>query len=75
MPKLKRYWRALQKKEKQGDEEAREKAHRDRRFMANLMQLFMQVLSSIPEKGRWTYSLLYITILLFLARSGNVSTE
>ena len=51
VPKLKRYWRALQKKERQGDEVVREKAQRDRNFLANLIQLFMNVLSSIPDKG------------------------
>ena len=63
MPKLKRYWRALQKKEKQGDEEIREKTRKDRSFMADLIQLFMQVLSSIPEKGAFLF--FYLVIVLF----------
>ena len=56
MPKLKRYWRALQKKERQqGDEEAREKMQRDKNFVANLIQQFLQVLGTIPEKGEKSY--------------------
>lgn len=51
VPKLKRYWRSLQKKEKQADEETKERAQREKTFLANLIHLFMQVLSSIPEKG------------------------
>ena len=51
MPKLKRYWRALQKKEKQTDEEARERARKDSTFMARLINLFLQILSTIPETG------------------------
>jgi intron-binding protein aquarius len=48
VPKLKRYWRALQKKERRADETAREKAETDSSFLTNLIQLFFRVLSSIP---------------------------
>ena len=52
MPKLKRYWKAIQKKEKQeGEEEARERAARDKSFLADLISQFLQVLESIPEEG------------------------
>ena len=51
MPKLKRYWKALQKKEKQGDEEAMERAARDKTFLASLIEQFLHVLDSIPAKG------------------------
>ena len=54
VPKLKRYWRALQKKEKQADEEAREKVRRDSDFITNLIHIFLQVLSSIPKEGDCT---------------------
>ena len=33
---------------------AREKAQRDKNFMANLIKIFMNVLSSIPDKGACT---------------------
>ena len=51
MPKLKRYWRSLQKKEKQADEEVREKARRDSDFITDLIGIFLQILSSIPKEG------------------------
>ena len=60
VPKLKRYWKALKKREKQpvtegekGEEEtrARERAERDSNFLTNLIQIFLQVLSSIPKEG------------------------
>ena len=51
LPRLKRYWRGLQKKEKQADEEAREKMRRHSDFLTHLMEIFLQVLSSIPREG------------------------
>ena len=57
MPKLKRYWRALQKKEKQADEGARNKAQKDSDFITNLMQIFLQILSSVPKEGKCIHTI------------------
>ena len=60
VPKLKRYWRALKKKEKHADEMTRERARKDSMFIARLINLFMEILNTIPEKGTYTYTCMYV---------------
>ena len=64
VPKLKRYWRALKKKEKHADEMTRERACKDSMFIARLINLFMEILNTIPEKGIYIYIYMYVCMLL-----------
>lgn len=64
---MKRYWRALQKKEKKADKETRERTQRDSDFITNLMQTFLHVLSSIPKEGFYNIIVLNNIVCISLA--------
>lgn len=48
VPKWRKYWRAIQKKDKP---ELLEKLNWERRYLQRLMIKFMRILESIPEDG------------------------
>ncbi|KAL5463485.1 hypothetical protein EMCRGX_G032381 [Ephydatia muelleri] len=50
-PKLKKYWSAVQKKEKQLDAAGKEKAEHNRMVLWRMMQQFLEILESIPAEG------------------------
>uniref|UniRef100_T1J5U4 RNA helicase aquarius n=1 Tax=Strigamia maritima TaxID=126957 RepID=T1J5U4_STRMM len=51
LPKLKKFWKILKKKDSQADEQTVEKQNFERTFLYNLMQKFFLHLDEVPEKG------------------------
>ncbi|KAI9551525.1 hypothetical protein GHT06_021858 [Daphnia sinensis] len=50
-PKLKKFWKVIQKKDAKENEESRAKTEFERRFLQRLMQKFLSLLATIPLEG------------------------
>ena len=50
-PKLKKYWKSLQKKDAKESEETKSKLDFERRFLKRLMQKFLNLLTTIQPEG------------------------
>uniref|UniRef100_A0A8C3IGU0 RNA helicase aquarius n=1 Tax=Chrysemys picta bellii TaxID=8478 RepID=A0A8C3IGU0_CHRPI len=50
-PKLRKFWNLIKKNDEKMDEKTRMQAHRERRFLSQLIQKFICVLKSIPHSG------------------------
>ncbi|KAF0312815.1 RNA helicase aquarius [Amphibalanus amphitrite] len=53
IPKWRKFWKILQKKDAQLDEKEKAKLDFQRRFLYNLIQKFLKILESTPDEGRW----------------------
>ncbi|KAJ7384680.1 hypothetical protein OS493_020261 [Desmophyllum pertusum] len=51
VPKYKKYWNHIKRKETQADEEIKAKQEKERKYLSNLVQKFLKVLESISEIG------------------------
>uniref|UniRef100_A0A5F8HAB6 RNA helicase aquarius n=1 Tax=Monodelphis domestica TaxID=13616 RepID=A0A5F8HAB6_MONDO len=47
-PKLRKFWNLIKKNDEKMDPKAREQAHKERRFLSELIQRFISVLKSVP---------------------------
>ncbi|XP_020850487.1 RNA helicase aquarius [Phascolarctos cinereus] len=47
-PKLRKFWNLIKKNDEKMDPKARERAHKERRFLSELIQRFISVLKSVP---------------------------
>ena len=54
IPKWRKFWKILQKKDAQLDEKERAKLDFQRRFLYNLIQKFLKILDSTPDEGGFT---------------------
>lgn len=50
-PKLKKYWKVIQKKDAKESEESRAKLSFERHFLQKLMHKFLSLLATIPLEG------------------------
>lgn len=51
VPKYRKYWNHIKRKEAQADETVKTRQEKERKFLSNLIQKFLQILESVPETG------------------------